>query len=455
MAKWLRSVPRRLLPSRRHPARIVVTAFGYVVAAGTALLMLPVATESGESSDFVTALFTATTSVCVTGLVVTDTAGHWSTFGELVILALVQVGGLGIMTLASLLGLLITRRIGLRMRLTAQAESKALGTGDMRRVLTGVALVSLTFETVTATVLTIRFATGYGYDIDSAAYHGVFHAITAFNNAGLALYPDSLTRFATDPWICVTVCLAVLAGGLGFPVWIELWRHSRGMLHRWSLHAKITLSTTALLLVLGTVAITTLEWNNPDTLGRFGVGGRLLTGFFHAVMPRSAGYNVLDVGEFRPGTLLVNDILMFIGGGSASTAGGIKVTTFALLAFVTLTEIRGEPTVHVMGRKVPATAQRQALAVALLSVGTVMVATLFLLTTTPFGLDVVLFEVISAFGTVGLSTGITPHLSGAATVVLTLLMFLGRIGPITLASALALREHTRRYELPEERPIVG
>lgn len=455
MTRWLKSVPHRLLPSWRHPARVVVTAFAYVVAAGTALLMLPAATESGESPDFVTALFTATSSVCVTGLIVADTPGYWSTFGELVIIALVQVGGLGIMTLASLLGLLITRRIGLRMRLTAQTESKALESGDMRRVLAGVALVSITFETITAVVLTARFASGYGYDTGSAVYHGVFHAISAFNNAGFALYPDSLTRFVTDPWICVTVSLAVIAGGLGFPVWIELWRHSRGSLRRWSLHAKITLSTTASLLVLGTVAITALEWNNPDTLGRLGVGGRLLAGSFHAVMPRSAGYNTLEVGEFESGTLLVNDILMFIGGGSAGTAGGIKVTTFALLAFVVLTEIRGEPTVHVMGRKVPSTAQRQALAVALLSVGTVLAVTLCLLVITPFGLDAVLFEVLSAFATVGLSTGITPHLPDAATVLLTLLMFLGRIGPITLASALALQAHRRHYELPEERPIVG
>ncbi|EHR61836.1 Trk-type K+ transport system, membrane component [Saccharomonospora cyanea NA-134] len=433
----------------------MVVAFASAVAVGTVLLTLPVASESGEPTDLVTALFTATSAVCVTGLIVVDTPGHWSTFGELVILGLIQVGGLGIMTLASLLGLLITRRLGLRMRLTAQTETKALGLGDVRRVVVGVALVSFAFETVIAAVLVARFLTGYDYELGTALYHGVFHAVSAFNNAGFALYPDNLMSFVTDAWVCVPIAVAVIAGGLGFPVWIEVWRHARGSLRRWSLHVRLTVLTTAVLLVVGAVAITAAEWNNPDTLGRFGVGGRILAGLFHAVMPRTAGFNSLDLAEFEAGTLLVNDILMFIGGGSAGTAGGIKVTTFALLAFVIVAEVRAQPTVHLMGRKVPSTVQRQALAVVLLSVGTVVTATLTLLALTPFTLDEVLFESVSAFATVGLSTGITTELPPAGELVLTVLMFAGRIGPITFASALALRERTRRYELPEERPIIG
>ncbi len=450
-----RRAPRRPLAGLRYPARVVVVAFASAVAVGTVLLTLPVASESGEPTDLVTALFTATSAVCVTGLIVVDTPGHWSTFGELVILGLIQVGGLGIMTLASLLGLLITRRLGLRMRLTAQTETKALGLGDVRRVVVGVALVSLVFETVIATVLAARFLTGYDYEVPTAVYHGVFHAVSAFNNAGFALYPDNLMSFVTDAWVCVPIAVAVIAGGLGFPVWIEVWRHARGSLRRWSLHVKLTVLTTGALLVVGAVAITAAEWNNPDTLGQFGVGGRILAGLFHAVMPRTAGFNSLDPAEFEAGTLLVNDILMFIGGGSAGTAGGIKVTTFALLAFVIVAEVKAQPTVHLMGRKVPSTVQRQALAVVLLSVGTVVTATLTLLALTPFTLDEVLFESVSAFATVGLSTGITTELPPAGELVLIVLMFAGRLGPITFASALALRERTRRYELPEERPIIG
>nr|WP_307849420.1 potassium transporter TrkG [Qaidamihabitans albus] len=433
---------------------MVVTAFASAIAVGTVLLLLPAAAAPGQSTGFVSALFTATSAVCVTGLVVVDTPTHWSTFGELVILGLIQVGGLGIMTIASLLGLLVVRRFGLRLQLTAQTETKALDLGDVRRVVGGVVLISLLFELATSILLTARLGLGYGYGWGEAVYHGVFHAVSAFNNAGFALYPDSLVRFATDPWICLPVIVAVLAGGLGFPVWIEIWRRRRGR-RRWSLHAKITLLTTGVLLGLGAVTIAAAEWNNPETLGALGIGGKLLAGLFHGVMPRTAGFNSIDVGQMEPGTLLVNDILMFIGGGSAGTAGGIKVTTFALLAFVILAEIRGEPTVHVMGRRLTASTQRQALTVALLSVGAVVSGTLILLTLTPFTLDAVLFEAVSAFATVGLSTGITAGLPATGELVLTVLMFLGRLGPITLASALALRERTRRYELPEERPIVG
>jgi trk system potassium uptake protein TrkH len=452
----LRAGIARFVPDPRHPAQLVAIGFAAAIAVGTVALMLPAATEPGKATGFVTALFTATSSVCVTGLIVVDTPTHWSAFGEIVIVVLIQVGGLGIMTLASLLGLLISRSIGLRMQLTAQAETKTLGLGDVRSVVARVVLVSLVCEVVVALVLCLRFLLHYGYPLERAVYHGAFHAVSAFNNAGFALYSDSLVRFATDPWVCLPIVLAVIVGGLGFPVLFELWRHRRRRVRRhWSLHTRITLVTTGLLLVVGTVGVTVPEWRNPDTLGALDVPGRLLAGFFSGVMPRTAGFNSVEVSQFEPGTLLVHDILMFIGGGSAGTAGGIKVTTFALLAFVIWTEIRGEPTVHVMGRRLPSAVQRQALTVVLLGVGAVLTGTLVLLALTPYHLDAVLFESVSAFATVGLSTGITADMPPAGQLVLTLLMFIGRLGPITLASALALRERTRRYELPEERPIVG
>lgn len=446
---------RRLRMSWHQPTRVVVVAFAAVIMVGTVLLMLPAATEPGQSTGLLTALFTSTSSVCFTGLIVVDTATHWSTFGELVILGLVQIGGMGIMALASLLGLLVSRRFALRLRLTAQTETGALVLGDVRRVVTGVVLVSLVVETTIAVALVLRFTFGYDYSWARAGYHGVFHAVSAFNNAGFTLYSGSLTRFVHDPWICLPIALAVIMGGLGFPVWLEMWRHTRRKARRWSLHAKITLLTSGVLLVIGIGAVTAAEWRNPATLGQFGLGGKLLAGAFHGVMPRTAGFNSLDVEAFEPGTLLINDILMFIGGGSAGTAGGIKVTTFALLAFVILAEVRGDPTVHVMGRQVGAAVQRQALTVALLGVAAVVGSTLVLLALTPFSLDQVLFEAVSAFGTVGLSTGITEELPPVAQLLLIGLMFLGRLGPITLASALALRERSRRYEFPEERPIVG
>uniref|UniRef100_UPI000DD36979 TrkH family potassium uptake protein n=1 Tax=Lentzea terrae TaxID=2200761 RepID=UPI000DD36979 len=442
---------RRLVPSLRHPARVVVLAFAVATLIGTALLMLPMATESGAGTDPVAALFTAVSAICVTGLVVVDTPTHWSTFGEVVVLALIQVGGFGIMTLASLLTLLVSRRLGLRMQLTAQAETKTLGLGDVRTVIGGVIVVSLVVEAVTAVFLGLRFLIGYGESPARAAYLGIFHAVSAFNNAGFALYTDSMVGFAADPWICLPILFAVIVGGLGFPVIFELVR--RRNRKRWSLHTRITVPVYFGLLALGTLAVLVLEWGN--TLGKLDVHHKLLAGVFHGVMPRTAGFNSLNVGAMQPSTLLINDVLMFIGGGSAGTAGGIKVTTFALLGFVILAEIRGEPTVHVMNRRLTDQVQRQALTVALLGVGAVMAGTITLLSISPFPLDDLLFETTSAFGTVGMSTGITAQLPAAGQLVLIALMFIGRLGPITLASALALRDRARRYELPEERPVVG
>lgn len=445
---------RKALPTAGHPARAVIMGFAATIAVGTAVLMLPIATENGQSTDLVTALFTATSAVCITGLIVVDTSGHWSTFGEISIIALIQIGGLGIMTVASLLVLLVSRRFGLRMQLSAQRETKSLDLGEVRDVVRRIVLISITVELIVAAVFTVRLMTGYQYEFGDALYSGVFHGISAYNNAGFSLYPTSMERFVSDPWISLSVIVAVIIGGLGFPVLFELGRRLRGKIH-WTMHTKITLLTSGVLLVVGFLYITINEWQNPDTMGGLGVPGKLLAGLFAATMPRSAGFNSVPTGELESSTLLVTDVLMFIGGGSASTAAGIKVTTFALLAFVILAEIRGEPTVHVMGRRLAATVQRQALTVALLSVALVMLTTITMLSVSDHRLDEVLFESVSAVATVGLSTGITPELQPAMHVVMSILMFIGRLGPVTLATALALRDRPRRYELPEERPIVG
>lgn len=438
----------------RHPAQVIVFAFAVAVVVGTILLMLPVARVGAEGAPLLTALFTSTSAVCVTGLVTVDTPTYWSGFGQVVILGLIQVGGFGIMTLASLVGLLLSRRMGLRTRLTAAAETKSIGMGDVRAVLVGVAKVSLLFEAVTAALLAGRFLVGYDEPFGRALYLGVFHGVSAFNNAGFALYSDNLMGFSTDPWICLPIAVAVIFGGLGFPVILELRRHLRRP-RQWSLHTRLTVGTSAVLLVIGTLFVTASEWSNPGTLGTFDTPGRLLAGFFQAVMPRTAGFNSVDYGQMREGTLLGTDALMFIGGGSAGTAGGIKVTTFVLLMFVIVAEVRGEKHVNAADRRIGERVQRQALTVALLSIGMIAVATLVLLEITEFTTGQVLFETVSAFATVGLSTGITADLPGAGQVVLVVLMFMGRLGPITLVSALALRERQLRYTLPEGRPLIG
>lgn len=438
----------------RHPAQFVVVGFAAAIGLGTALLALPISRTGPGGASLVDALFTATSAVCVTGLAVVDTPTYWSAFGEAVILGLIQVGGFGIMTVASLLILLTTRRLGLRTRLTTAAETKNLGIGDVRTVLIGVATVSLVVELVTAVLLAGRFAIGYDEAPLRALYLGVFHSISAFNNAGFSVFSDSLMGYVSDPWICLPIVVAVILGGIGFPVILELRRHLRTP-RRWSLHTKLTVGMTALLLVSGTVFMLVSEWANPATLGALDAPGRILAGFFHAVMPRTAGFNSLDVAGMNEATLLGTNVLMFIGGGSAGTAGGIKVTTFALLFFVIYAEVRGEESVNVVDRKVPDRVQRLAVTVALLSVAVVVIPTLILTATTDFVLDHVVFEVVSAFATVGLSAGITADLPTGGQLLLVVLMFVGRLGPITLASALALRQRGKLYELPEGRPIIG
>ncbi|QZY27605.1 TrkH family potassium uptake protein [Nocardioides coralli] len=436
----------------RNPAQAVVLAFALVIVLGTLLLMLPVASADGRSAPLTAALFTSTSAVCVTGLVVVDTASYWSDFGEVVILALIQVGGFGIMTFATLLGLLVWRRLGLRSRMTAATETKSLGLGEVGTVVKGVVLISVAFELVTAAALTLRFALAYDLPWGRAGYLGGFHAVSAFNNAGFALYPDSLVRFASDPWICLPIAGAVIAGGLGFPVWLELARRRRGP---WSIHTRITLIATTGLFLAGAVLVTANEWDNPGTLGGLEPSARFLAGFFHGVMPRTAGFNSLDVAAMEEGTLLGTVVLMFIGGGSAGTAGGIKVTTFVLLFFAIYAEVRGERDVEAFQRRIGDRAVRQALAVALLGVAAVVGATFVLLVLTDLETGPVLFEAASAFGTVGLSTGITAALPTSAQLVLVGLMFLGRLGPITLVSALAMRERGHLHRLPEGRPIIG
>jgi trk system potassium uptake protein len=445
LTRWLR---------RRHPAQLIVFAFAVGTLLGAGLLLLPVATAGDGTASFTTALFTSTSALCVTGLIVVDTPAYWSSFGQVVILGLIQVGGIGIMTLASLLALLVARRLGLRTRLIAQAETAAPELQDVRRLVFGVVLLSLLFEAVAAVVLTLRFWVSYDMAFGSALWHGVFHAISAFNNAGFALWSDSLVRFQTDGWVSLTIAAAILAGGLGFPVWIELRRRILSP-RFWTLHTKLTLVLTFALVGLGFAAVAAFEWSNPETLGPLSTPGKLLAAFFQGVTPRTAGFNTIDYGSTEQETLFVTDLLMFIGGGSASTAGGIKVTTFALLFLMVWSEVRGDPHVTAFSRRIPPHAQRQAFSIAFIATAAVFAGTLALLAVSDHPFREVLFEAVSAFGTVGLSTGITADWGEFGRLVLVALMFLGRTGPYTLAVALALRERKRLYRFPEERPIIG
>ncbi|MEO8011635.1 MAG: potassium transporter TrkG [Dokdonella sp.] len=443
-----------MLNGLRHPTRLIPLAFLIVVLLGTALLMLPIASADHQTAALHVALFTSVSAVCVTGLGVVDTPVYWSTFGQAVILLLIQVGGFGIMTGATLLGLLVADRLRLGTRMLAQAETRSTGLGNVTSVLKLIVIVTLVVELAIAALLAKRLHVHYGEPWREAVWNGVFQSISAFNNAGFSTYSNSLIGFATDPLVIFPIMTAIVIGGIGFPVLYEI-RKSGLHWGRWSLHTRITLLGSAILALFGTLAIFAYEQANVATIGTFSTGEKWLIAAFHSISARTAGFNSVDVGQMHQETLAVHYVLMFIGGGSAGTAGGIKVTTFFLLGLVVWAEIRGTEDANIFGRRISMHTQRQALSVALLGAAAVGLATLALLSLTALPMHVLLFEAISAFATVGLSTGITADLPIAGQGVLIVLMFIGRVGTITVATALALRGRPAHFRYPEERPIVG
>lgn len=438
----------------RHPGQLIAAGYALAIAVGAGLLSLPAATATGTRAPLIEALFAATSAVCLAGLTIVDTGAYWSALGQAVILLLMQLGGLGIMTFASLVAILFFNRMGLATRSAVQTEMHSVSARDLRGLVRRIVVFSLACEAVIAVVLLLRFTLSHGHSLAEAAWSAGFHAVSAFNNAGIALYPDSLTRFAADPVVLVTIAGAAIIGGLGFPVVFELarsWRRPSS----WSVLTRITLLVSLALLLLGTACLLLIEGRNPLTLGRFTEPQALVGAFFTAVMPRSAGFNVVEMADLREESVFLTIVLMFIGGGSAGTAGGIKVTTFGLLAYVIWTEMRGLRDVEVGRRRIPTSNQRQALAVALISLALVAVASFAVLALTEEAFEAAIFEVVSATGTVGLSIGVVGQMSDEGKLLFIVLMFLGRIGPLTVASALATRSRITLRRLPEERMSIG
>jgi len=437
-----------------NPSRAVALLFLLLIAAGTVLLTLPVSHAAGESAPLLVALFTAVSAVCVTGLVVVDTGTYWSPLGQVIVMALFQMGGFGLMTAAALLGLLVNRSLRLRTRLLTQAESHTIGLGEVTSVARVVLVVTVACELVLTAILSTRLAMAYAMPWGEALWSGLFHAVSAFNNAGFSLYGDSLMRFQSDVWVLLPVMLAIFIGGIGFPVLQDIrgrWRDP----HHWSLHTKLTLSGSALLLMLGMGEMLVFEWSNTRTLGVMSLDDKLLNAAFASISARTAGFNAVDIGALAQESWALHYLLMFVGGGSAGTAGGVKVTTAAILLLLVIAEVRGRPDSEAFGRRVCQPAQRQAITVLVLGSAMVVLGTLVILRVTDLPTDKVIFEVISAFGTVGLSTGITAELPPMGQFMLILLMYVGRVGSITLATSLAMGERRMPWRLPEEHPIVG
>ncbi|ATG51228.1 potassium transporter Trk [Brachybacterium vulturis] len=439
--------------TRATPARIALAVFTGMIGAFTALLSLPAATADGVRTDLTDALFTAVSAICVTGLVTVETGVHWSGFGLTVIMIAIKLGGLGLMTVASLLSLSVMHRLGLAQRVITAQETRAERLAEVGGVLRIILISSTVFELATFVALTpYMVITEHG--IGASLFLGLFYAISAFNNAGFVPEAAGTAQYVGDPFFTIPIALAVFVGSLGFPVILVVVRKLRTP-RRWSVHAKLTLTTTVLLFLIAFFGFLGLEWSNPATLGDRSLGTKLIGAGFAAVMPRSGGFSTIDVGQMTAESRVLTDLLMFIGGGSGSTAGGIRVTTFALLMLAIWAEIRGNPDVEVFHRRIPVETIRQAIGVLVMSASVVFLATFLLLRMTPYTLDQTLFETLSAFGTVGLSTGITTSLPDEAKWVLIVCMYVGRLGPMTLGAALAVRSRVRMIQLPYERPIVG
>lgn len=428
-------------PRRRQlaPALVLIYGFAAVIALGTLILMLPMASASGQWTDPITALFTATSAVCVTGLVVVDTGTYWSPFGHVVIVSLIQAGGFGFMTSSTLLLLLVVRRrTRLRDRVLVQQSMGRGELGDVTDLVKRVAIFTLLAEAVGAVLLTVSFAGVGGLDGIGALWFGIFHAVSAFNNAGFDVLGDfrSLADFAEDPAVLAPIAILIILGSLGFAIVGDI--AGKRSWNRLALETKVVGATSLVILVGGAVVIGLLEWSNPATLGPLAVADRVANAIFESIT-RTAGFSAIPTGDLREPTQMVLMVLMFIGGASGSTAGGIKVNTFSVLLIAIVSTVRGHPSATAFGRRIPHLVVYRSIAVALLSVAGVFLLALGLELTTRAEFIDILFEAVSAFGTVGLSTGITPDLTDPGRLLVSGAMFIGRLGPLTLVLALAAR----------------
>lgn len=440
----------------RPPARApLLLALGFLatILIGSLLLSLPIANRQGEVTPYITALFTSTSAVCVTGLVVVDTKSHWTPFGQAVILLLIQVGGLGFMTSSTILLLLTGRRVSLRERILLREAHGVTPLGGILRLTQRVLLVTALFEATGALILFLRFASEF--PPDWALWMGVFHAVSAFNNAGFDLIGGfrSLTVYNQDPITVLTIASLIVFGGISFTVIIDIYREQN--LRSLLLDTKMVLVTTVVLLVVGTVLLLAIEYDNPDTLGPLDPAAKVMNAFFSSVTPRTAGYNTINVGRMTQAGLFLTIALMYIGAASGSTGGGIKVNTFAVLTAAVISSVRGRTVATAFGRELPQDHVYRALTVALLALGLVSGVTFLLTIAEPFSLLQLLFETTSAFGTVGLSTGITPDLSLVGKLLIIMTMYVGRVGPLTVALALAQRSQPTRFRYPEGRVKIG
>ena len=462
-----------MVKRKKHllPSQTIMLGFVFMILIGTFLLNLPYASKSGESIGFLNALFTATSANCVTGLVVVNTMGHWTLFGKIIILILIQFGALGFMTVITIAMMLTGQRISLRNRRAIQESFNQDNIGGMVRYVKRVVLITFVIEAIGAIFLAIYFYIEMQMKLQEALFQGVFHSISAFCNAGFDnIGTNSFIPFQSSIPINFIIMVLIIAGGLGFNVWLDTIRLFRNkekkslrlrMIHM-SLHSKIVLTVTGILIVGGMLLFLLLEWDNPDTIGKLTVLRRIQASLFQSVTLRTAGFNTVGQGELTEISKFISCVWMLIGGSPAGTAGGMKTVTIGVIAISVVSILRGRNRLEVFGRTLPFDLLQKALSVVATMLTVVFVSTILLYFTELSGqyhhsfIDL-LYEVCSAVGTVGLTTGITSSISNEGKVILIICMYLGRLSPVTIAIALNAKLHrdTNNISLPKERVIIG
>lgn len=434
-----------------NPPRILALGFGGLILIGSILLNLPIASQTGESIGFINALFTAASAVCVTGLVVVNTAEFWSLFGQIVIIILIQIGGLGVMTMATAGALILGKKISLKERLVIKEQLNQESMSGLVRLTIYVLISTFAIEAIGAILLSFKFIPIYG--LGKGIWYSIFHSISAFCNAGFDILGSSMSTFVGDIGVNITISLLIILGGLGFAVFIDLSRWKN--FSRLKLHTKFVLTITGILLLGGAVLFLFTEYTNPNTIGNLSFGNKIIASFFQSVTTRTAGFNSVNISALRDTTASFFIVLMFIGGSPGSTAGGIKTTTFGMLILTTISVIRGERDVVVYKRRINEGLINRSLAI--VTVGMlwiVVVATILTITEGASFLDL-LFETTSAFATVGISRGVTGELSTIGRLLIVITMYAGRVGALTMAFAFAKKDKTSKYRYSEGNIMVG
>ncbi|WP_243155147.1 TrkH family potassium uptake protein [Romboutsia sp. CE17] len=443
-----------------HPAQIMVIGFAAVILLGAIILNLPIVTQSGESVGFINALFTATSAVCVTGLVVVDTATYWNHLGQIIIITLIQVGGLGFMTIATMFALLTKKKINLRERLLIQESLNQKDLSGLVKLTRYVILITFLIEGIGAILLSFTFIPQFG--LGRGVWYSIFHAISAFCNAGFDLMGSvsgpftSLISYVDNFMIVITISMLIILGGIGFPVMLDVINAKK--FSKLNMHSKIVIITSGILIVIGTTLIFIVEFNNKNTLGTLSMPGKFLAALFQSVAARTAGFNTIDLPLLHESSLFIMMILMFIGASPASTGSGIKTTTLATLLITVKCFISGKSDIEVFERRISSSTITKAVGIFFIAVSLVVLGTLALSLTDPgFTLVECGFEIVSAIATVGSSIGGSPNLTAMGKIVVMIAMFIGRVGSLTIFIALlskgARKKPPVRY--PEGKIIVG